>query len=699
MGQNTTDTFQSPDTTMSEKFSESAPELKLPASIHTRVFGIWKVLMLKESFSLKPSAWFEYNKYIATLPHVYRLAMDVYTLNPTLVIVYLVARAWKGIEPGIAVYISSQLYIALESYLRDGQGSNPKAVLQAIVAHIFFVILSTLTTKLQNLFVPKLTAQTEIYFEEHLMRENLRYDVQTLHQSKTRWPDACMAWFCFSEICEAGSNVLGLFTIVTSVLYQDHGGSFFTILCLIYPSMARALNAPFRKQPLVVFSENKDYIRIQALEQVSAKRYREDIVINNLAEYIMNEYVAARKGLGTSYIEDPFDAIGTDKKALFQIFRALSGEIPVMYFAYCALLDPASHMMSTLAILRQQSNAMSSSVSTIFQMFSSILYTLDTTKRLYHMEELRLIDGETEYCPPEGNRGMSFDLHNVSFTYPSAKSKEGALKDISLRIEAGQLVVIVGANGSGKSTLIKLLTRVYDVTSGDLLVDGLPVQDYKVADLHDATAILNQDHKIYPFSLAENIGLGYSACIADVDMIKDSVEKGGASEVIAGMKAGLETILEPIQTAQGYNLESKHQVLREILQELEMPNEVSGGEKQRIVASRTFMRLHSPKVKFVAVDEPSSALDPRGELQLFDRLRSEQAGRTMIFVTHRFGHLTKHADLVICMKNGEIIEQGAHKDLLALDGEYATLYNIQAQAFAPVEVGSGTPPTADIVVD
>lgn len=113
------------------------------------------------------------------------------------------------------------------------------------------------------------------------------------------------------------------------------------------------------------------------------------------------------------------------------------------------------------------------------------------------------------------------------------------------------------------------------------------------------------------------------------------------------------------------------------------------------------MRLRSPKIKFVAIDEPSSALDPRGELQLFDNLKYEKADKTMIFVTHRFGHLTKFADLIMCatsafsglelngehhscMKDGRVIESGVHKELLSLNGEYASLYNIQARAFSAI---------------
>ncbi|KAK1215626.1 hypothetical protein PQX77_021746 [Marasmius sp. AFHP31] len=93
------------------------------------------------------------------------------------------------------------------------------------------------------------------------------------------------------------------------------------------------------------------------------------------------------------------------------------------------------------------------------------------------------------------------------------------------------------------------------------------------------------------------------------------------------------------------------------------------------------MRIQSDKIKFVAVDEPTSALDPEGELALFTRLREARKGKTMLFITHRFGPLTKHADQIICMKEGKIVEFGTHASLMELDGEYCRMYNIQANAF------------------
>ncbi|KAF7369844.1 Lipid A export ATP-binding/permease protein MsbA [Mycena sanguinolenta] len=230
---------------------------------------------------------------------------------------------------------------------------------------------------------------------------------------------------------------------------------------------------------------------------------------------------------------------------------------------------------------------------------------------------------------------------------------------------------------------------MYDIQQGTLLIDGLPISEYRMADLRRAQATLTQDHKLYPLTLAENIGLGYAEHVKDNQMIMEAAKDGGAAELLEKFKDGAETTLEPIMTAFGYQLDDdKHKALKDVLAKLEKTTEISGGEKQRLVAARTFMRFKTKKIKLLCVDEPSSALDPRGEFELFERLRQTGEGKTMIFVTHRFGHLTKYADVIICMKEGKVIELGTHKDLMAREGEYASLYNVQAQAFTEAEVVS-----------
>jgi len=135
-----------------------------------------------------------------------------------------------------------------------------------------------------------------------------------------------------------------------------------------------------------------------------------------------------------------------------------------------------------------------------------------------------------------------------------------------------------------------------------------------------------------------------------------------------------------VNTKRSSNLQPDHP-LQKVYDKLEKRAEVSGGQAQRLVAARTFMRIDSGDVKLVVVDEPSASMDPAGEYELFKELREAREGKTMIFITHRFGHLTKHADVILCMKEGELVEWGTHEELAAKKGEYYNLYHVQAQAF------------------
>ncbi|KAJ7500376.1 P-loop containing nucleoside triphosphate hydrolase protein, partial [Mycena galericulata] len=273
---------------------------------------------------------------------------------------------------------------------------------------------------------------------------------------------------------------------------------------------------------------------------------------------------------------------------------------------------------------------------------------------------------------------------NVAFSYPGSKSEENALHDVSFSIEAGQVVVIVGTNGSGKSTILKLLTRMYECTSGSgqILIEGQDIRDYKLDELRRATAMFTQDHHIYPLSLSENIGIGNPEQASNEHLIEESAKKGRADAFISKYAEKYNTVLDPMVVKLSDNVsEVEGDPLAQFQKELEKPAEISGGERQRVAASRAFMRLTSGRIKLLIADEPSSSLDPQGEFELFQNLMKERHGKTMIFVTHRFGPLTHHADLILCMKNGRLVEQGTHCDLMARRGEYFRLYDVQAQTF------------------
>jgi len=162
--------------------------------------------------------------------------------------------------------------------------------------------------------------------------------------------------------------------------------------------------------------------------------------------------------------------------------------------------------------------------------------------------------------------------------------------------------------------------------------------------------------------------------------VREAAKLGGATEAIKKLgEGGWEKTIHPVDTI--YSSYNPMGELRELMDKIESRTELSGGEQQRLVASRTFMRILSGRIKLLVVDEPTSAMDPEGEFEFFENLRSMRSGKTVVFVTHRFGHLTKHADLILCMKGGELVESGTHHTLMEKKKEYYKLYQIQANAF------------------
>lgn len=165
----------------------------------------------------------------------------------------------------------------------------------------------------------------------------------------------------------------------------------------------------------------------------------------------------------------------------------------------------------------------------------------------------------------------------MSFNYPGSKATRSALSNVSFSVKSGQLVVIVGSNGSGKSTIVKILNNLYNPNSGEILVDGKPVNSYRINDLRQATADLSQDHTIYPLSLRENIGLGHAPYVLNADLITASAKLGGAFDFVSKLQDGFDTTLQPVQTAyMGLVNEGDGHPLKELYDKLEKQVEISG---------------------------------------------------------------------------------------------------------------------------
>ncbi|KAJ6588024.1 P-loop containing nucleoside triphosphate hydrolase protein, partial [Mycena capillaripes] len=422
---------------------------------------------------------------------------------------------------------------------------------------------------------------------------------------------------------------------------------------------------------------NPHYLRIKALRELSEPMYRQDIITGNIVQHIIHEFRRAIRLLGDADIRDPNVQYGQYNFAEY-IITKLAKDLPLcLYYAINAIIFPAGFSLTVIATLHQSESLLSWTFEDLVYRIQVIGRLVSSVKAMYDLEHAvhQTKSGDLPY-PPVGRphkQGMPFKLKNVSFSYPGMTTN--ALNNVTLSIEAGQLIVIVGSNGSGKSTIVKLLTRLYDATSGSITVDGADIQEYRLADLWHATAALTLDHHLYPLSLRENIGLGNTDYVDDMDLIRAAARQGGAEELITKLGDRFETVLEHPQGLKwGINVRTGDKtLLAEVLEKMTKEADVSGIFAQLPNAAAyankqisDFMCFTSGAVKFVCVDEPSLSLDPEAEWQLFQNLRKARDGKTMIFVTHRFANLTKYADVILCMKNGSIAKSGTHEELMGI---------------------------------
>jgi ATP-binding cassette subfamily B protein len=210
-------------------------------------------------------------------------------------------------------------------------------------------------------------------------------------------------------------------------------------------------------------------------------------------------------------------------------------------------------------------------------------------------------------------------------------------------------------NGAGKTTLIKLLTRLYDPTEGQILIDGIDLRDFDLKSLHQRFGVIFQDFVRYQFSVRENIGFGQIDQEADTAKIQDSASRSGADEFIQGLPKGYETTLG---------------------RRWEKGAELSGGQWQKIALARAFMR----DAEVMILDEPTSALDAQAEYEVFKHFGELMQGRIAVLISHRFSTV-RMADRIVVLSEGQVSEIGTHNELIAQNGPYAYLFNLQAAGY------------------
>ena len=305
-----------------------------------------------------------------------------------------------------------------------------------------------------------------------------------------------------------------------------------------------------------------------------------------------------------------------------------------------------------LTVFRQGQSAFAAILSSIGAMYEDALYM----SNLFAYLDTEAQGEQPRTTPPlllpPGPHPL--ELRHVTFKYPGTDSL--VLDDVTLTVAPGEKIALVGENGSGKSTLVKLLLRLYEPTSGEILFGGVDIRDLDVAELRKRFSAVFQDFVRYQLLVKENIGVGDVAFLDERARIERAADKGGATAVVGKLKGGYDTMLG------GW---------------FEEGQELSGGQWQKLALARAFMREDA---EVLILDEPSAAIDARAEAELFERLRTLASDKMAFLISHRFSTV-RMADRIAVLDQGKVVELGSHDDLVGKGGVYAQLFALQARGY------------------
>lgn len=324
----------------------------------------------------------------------------------------------------------------------------------------------------------------------------------------------------------------------------------------------------------------------------------------------------------------------------------------VAYLLYCTLVLKIYSLGDFYTLF--------SGTGTIATNWDALFYSLSNLQNhsLYIEKFRTFIEYQPKMASPENpvevpDKPVVLSLNNVSFTYDGME--EATLKDINLSIHPGEKIALVGYNGAGKTTLIKLIMRLYDVSSGKICLGGVNIKDFDLEEFRKYFGVVFQDYQLLATTIGENVMMDLIK-EGDEAKILDALTKSGFEDKLATLEHGINTCLSREFDKDGVNL--------------------SGGEGQKVAIARVF----SKDCKMVILDEPSSALDPISEYNVNQSMLEAAKDKTVIFISHRLS-TTRVADRIIMLEKGRIIEEGSHEELMKKDGKYAQMFNLQAEKY------------------
>ncbi len=413
-------------------------------------------------------------------------------------------------------------------------------------------------------------------------------------------------------------------------------------------------------------NRNFRYMRIHSKDR-RAMNYYSDLMVNkDYAKEIKilglgDTFIAKYKGVFKSYFKGLRRLVIRESvtRIIVSLVFSLASSALFVYVAYDVVFG--NGLIGDYSLYTGALSSVASYVATLVTATATIYEgTLFIDNMIEFMKEERTVVAATD-APPKISRGTphKIELKNVSFKYPG--TDKYVIKDLSLSFSSGDSVVLVGLNGAGKTTLIKLIMRLYDVTEGEITLDGVNIKEYKPEDYYNLFGIIFQDFGKYADTVKENIRLGDTGREPIMAEIVSSAESADAASFISALPSGYDTPLTRIFEEGGV--------------------ELSGGQWQKLSVARAFYK----ESDILILDEPTASLDALAEEAIFNRFATLSEGKISIFVSHRLSSAVTAGKIVV-LSDGELIEEGKHEELMSLRGEYYKLFSTQAHRYTGLDI-------------
>ena len=593
---------------------------------------------------------------IAALPRVLRL---VWSTHARLTTAMALVSILRGFTPAVSFWITKQLIDSVVNAIKTHHIAMVLWYVGAqLVVSVLDRLLSTLSKIVQQLLQDRVSTRVQLLILEKANTLDLAYFEDSEFYDKLRRAADEATYKPVLIISQTFELVQTVITLFSMILLLMQLAWWLAVVALVVPIPSFIASSRYGWMGYVrMRRESPERRKMYYFNRLMTDDdYNKEIKLFNLGNFFIGRY---RQLADKFYEENQRILVRRNMTGFYWMVLSLVANAGIyIYVALQAVMGRIT--LGGLTLYTQTAQQVGQSFQTLLDGLSNTYENNLFVSTLFEFLEYKPVITSPEKPRPlvlssEG-KGLEIEFRNVSFTYPGKDPEiEATLKNVSFTIQAGEAIALVGRNGAGKTTIVKLLTRLYDPDEGEILIGGRNIKEYDLKALREEIGVIFQDYVSYYLSARENIGVGRVNDIDNLELVNSAAQKSGADVIVEELTDGYETMLG---------------------RWWKDGTQLSGGQWQKVALARAFIR----DARILILDEPTSSLDARAEYEVFAKFRQLTEGKTAIFISHRFSTV-RLADRIFVLENGVVLEDGSHEELMKVNGRYAELFNLQAEAY------------------